>query len=210
MITVMIADDHPVVLEGIRRALETEPDISVVAVAKDGRQAVELCRGAKPDVAVVDLAMPVMDGLAVTHELARCCPQTRIIILTMYENEEYALRLLRGGASGFITKGTSAKELPQAIRKVHAGETYLSQSILEKIGSRMRVPDEADPIRKLSDRELQVLRALAEGKKAPEIAQALELSVSTVHGYRYRLMRKLGIDNIAALIRLALDKGIVR
>lgn len=210
MITVLIADDHPVVREGMRRTLEPEDDIRVVAEARDGRETVTLCREHGPDVAIVDFAMPALDGLGVTRRLRRQCPRTRVLIFTMYDSEEYAMRLLRSGAFGFIAKGTSGNELAPAIRKVHEGGKYISQSVLERIGSHVAALADSGPLSQLSDRELQVLKALAEGKKAREIAEDLNLSLSTVHGYRYRLMKKLGLESNSALVRFALEKGLIK
>ncbi|NOZ20982.1 MAG: response regulator transcription factor [Planctomycetes bacterium] len=210
MIRVLVADDHPIVLEGMRRMLEPEGDITVVAMARDGEEALRLCRDTKPDVAVLDLAMPRLDGEEVTARLVMDSSETKIIILTMYDSENHAIHVLQAGAAGFIPKGASADELPDAIRKVHAGGTYISPSILEKIGENIGKLDGSDPVSRLSERELQVLKHLAAGMKTSEIAYELHLSISTIHSYRYRMMRKLGLNSNAALIRFAFEKGVVR
>jgi len=209
MIDVLIADDHPIVLEGIRRMLEPEADLRVVAEARDGREAVDLCDEHRPHVAVVDFVMPILDGYDVVTHLAQTCPNTKVIILTMHDSEDHAIRLLRAGAAGFIPKGASADELVDAIRKVHAGGTYINHAILEKIGQHIGRLSEADPVSKLSERELQVLRKIAEGKRTSQIATELSLSLSTVHSYRYRVMKKLSIDTNSGLVRFALEKGLV-
>ncbi|MEW6355370.1 MAG: response regulator transcription factor [Planctomycetota bacterium] len=210
MIRVLIADDHPIVLAGMRRMLEPEDDISVVATASDGEEALRLCREVKPDVAVLDLAMPRLDGEEVTRRFATCCPTIRVIILTMHDSENHAIRLLEAGAAGFIPKGASAEELPDAIRKVHAGGRHISPSILEKIGQNIGKSADSDPVSRLSDREKEVIKRMAAGKKTAEIAGELHLSISTVHTYRYRMMSKLNLHSNAALIRFAFENGLVR
>ena len=209
MINVLIADSHPIILEGMRNALEADPEIHVVAEAGDGRETVRLCCEKKPDVAIADVAMPVLDGMDITRELARKCPKTRVLVLSPYASEEHGIRLLRNGAFGFLTKDTSVGELVGAVHKVAGGETYVSQAILERIGMRLRDSHSPGSIEELTDRQFQVLTALAEGKKTAEIAAELNLSPSTVQGYRYKLMKKLNLKTSSALVRYAIEKGLI-
>lgn len=210
MIRVLIADDHPIVLEGIRRLLEMEADIHIVAEARDGVEAVDLCQSLKPDVAIVDFAMPRLDGMETTQRLAGVCPRTRVIILTMHDSEQQAARLLQAGAAGFIPKGASADEVANAIRKVHAGGAYISPKVLEKIGRHIRDVTATNPLLSLSEREVQVLKAIVEGKKTARIAADLHLSTSTVHSYRYRMMKKLDVQGNSGLVRFALANKLVK
>jgi len=206
MINVLITDSHPITLEGLRNALETAPNIHVVAQAENGRGAVRLCCKMKPDVAIVDLSMPVLD---LTRELARRCPKTKVVVLSSYESGEHGIRLLRNGAYGFLTKDTPVDEIIDVIQSVAEGHTYVSQSILEKISLRLRTSCHPEGVEDLTDRQFQVLTALAEGKKTAEIAAELNLSPSTVQGYRYKLMKKLDLKTNSALVRYAIGKGLI-
>ena len=210
MIKVLIVDDHPIVLEGMKRMFETEADIQIVGTAQDGSDAMKQCQKAKPNVAIVDLVMPGMDGVEVTRMLGKAFPRTRVLILTMHDNEEYAVRVLRAGAAGFIPKGASAHELVHAVRKVHRGETYVSPAILEKIGAHIGRLRKGDAVTELTPRELEVLRKIADGKTVAQTAKEMHLSISTVHTHRYRMMERLGVKTNAALVRFALENGLVK
>ena len=209
-ISVLLVDDHAVVREGLRRILSDYPEIAIVGEAADGHEAIRQIRNLLPDVAIVDLSMPGLDGIEVTKLIAKEAPKTRVIVLTMHANQEYAMRLLQAGAVGFIGKGAPGKELAAAILKVASKGTYLPPDILETIPHRIAAGGaEASPVQSLSDRELQVLKLLAEGNTGREIGQLLHLSVKTVDTYRARVLTKLGLETTSDLIRFAIRHGVV-
>ena len=206
MINVLLADDHHIVRAGLRRLLEDESDIRVIAEASNGHEAVTLSSEMEPDVAVIDYAMPELDGLDATRKMQSSAPNTKIVILTMYDAEEYAVRLLRAGAVGFVRKTDAAQDLPAAIRKVASGGMYISSAILAKVGPRLLRGGETDPLASLSNRELQVLRGFGRGMSSREIAEELKISMSSVQTYRRRVMTKLGLRNNAEMARFALHR----
>lgn len=206
---ILLVDDHAVVREGIRRLLEDCHDIQIVAEASDGDEAIRLARTLSPDVAVIDLSMPGRDGIELTKILASEL-KTKVLVLTMHANEDYALRLLQAGASGFMGKGASYSELLAAVLKVARGGSYLQPELLEKLPQRIATGAlQTSPIQSLSDRELQVLKMLAEGCTGREIGETLHLSVKTVDTYRARLLAKLSLETTADLIRFALRHRVV-
>lgn len=209
MVRIVIADDHQVVRLGLMRMLENEDDIKVVGEASNGRDAVEICRKLNPDLIVLDYSMPEMDGLEATRQIAALKPPIKILILTMYDSEEYANRLLKAGASGFILKADSTVKLPDAIRKVMAGEICIAADIMEKVILRRAGRKEENPIAKLSDRELQVLIRVARGSIVREISKELGLSENTVKTYAKRIREKLGLRNMADLTRFAIKHDLV-
>ncbi len=207
---VLLVDDHAVVREGVRRLLEDCRDIQIVAEARDGDEAIRLARTLLPDVAVIDLSIPGRDGIEVTRMLAAELPQIKVLILTMHANEDYALRLLQAGACGFIGKGATSSELLAAVLKVAHGGNYLQPALLEKLPQRIANGAlHASPVESLSDRELQVLKMLAEGHSGREIGGLLHLSVKTVDTYRARLLAKLKLQTTADLIRFALRHHVI-
>ncbi|HVN29631.1 MAG TPA: response regulator transcription factor [Candidatus Binataceae bacterium] len=209
--SVLLVDDHAVVREGLRRILSDYPEIQVVGEAADGHEALRQVRKLAPEVAVVDLSMPGLDGIEVTRQLAKESPKTRVIILTMHANQDYAARLLQAGAQGFIGKGASGAELAAAILKVANKGTYLPAELLEGLPHRMAnaAATRSSGVQGLSDRELQVLKLLAEGKTGREIGAQLHLSIKTVDTYRARLLAKLGLETTADLIRFAIRNGVI-
>lgn len=210
-ISVLLVDDHAVVREGLRRLLSDYPEIQIVGEAADGHEALRQVRKLSPDVAVVDLSMPGLDGIEVTKLISKEEPKTRVIVLTMHANEDYATRLLHAGARGFIGKGAPGRELASAILKVANKGTYLPPDILEALPHRMATSSagQASPVQALSDRELQVLKLLAEGNTGREIGEQLHLSVKTVDTYRARLLSKLGLETTSDLIRFAIRHGVI-
>jgi two-component system invasion response regulator UvrY len=207
---VLLADDHALVREGVRRLIEECGEIRVIGEASDGHEALRLARKLNPDVALIDLSMPGLDGIELTRALTQELPRIKIIVLTMHANQEYAVRVLQAGARGFIGKGADGNELTAAVLKVANGGTYLPPAMLEALPQRFasgRQPD--DPLTELSDRELQVLKLLAEGRTGKQIGQALHLSVKTVDTYRGRLLTKLGLETTADLIRFALRHRVI-
>ena len=209
MIQVLVVDDHTLVREGLVRLLDMEEDIQVVADSGSGMGALHLCQKYKPAVMVLDYNLPDLDGLEVTRRVVALGLPTRVLILTMYASEEYAARLIRAGASGFLVKAASTDELLAGIRKVAEGGVYISPTIMEKMVTRPEDSDQAKPEHSLSDRELQVLVRLARGATTREISETLELSVSTVETYRRRIREKLELRNNADLTRFAIRRGLI-
>ncbi|MFO7784551.1 MAG: response regulator [Thermodesulfobacteriota bacterium] len=210
MIQVMLADDHKIVREGLRRIIEESGDIQVVAEADDGREAVECVLDVRPDVAVIDISMPGMDGLEVISRIRAEAPGLPVLILTMHEEEQYVVRAISTGAMGYVTKRSASEELVEAIRRVHAGGRYLTVSAAESLAVRMaRGSRGLGPLDALSNREIQVLRRLAMGQTNREIAEAYFLSTRTVDTYRSRLLKKLNLRNNADLSRFAIQTGLV-
>jgi DNA-binding NarL/FixJ family response regulator len=208
MIRILIADDHGVVAEGLKSLVEAQTDMEVVGVVGDGREAVRLAREAQPDVVVMDLSMPELNGADATRAILQRDPRCRVIVLSMYAEREYVRRALKAGAAGYVVKRSAAKELVDAIRAVNAGQRYLSPRVADVV-----IDDYAeerdDPLARLSAREREVLQLLAEGRTGAEIAQRLSLSQKTVETYRARLVEKLGIRDVAGLVRFAIQRGLV-
>jgi DNA-binding NarL/FixJ family response regulator len=206
-IRVLIADDHGVVAEGLRHLVDAQPDMDVVAVVHDGRQAVRMTLEAGPDVVLMDLSMPELNGADATRAIVQRDPRCRVIVLSMYAEREYVRRALKSGAAGYVVKRSAAKEVVDAIRSAHAGERYLSPRVADVL---LEGPEaRADPLRRLSAREREVLQLIAEGRTGAEIAVRLALSQKTVETYRARLIEKLGIRDVAGLVRFAIQSGLV-
>jgi len=203
----LLADDHQVVRQGLRAMLERE-GFRVVGEAADGREAVRLAAETHPDVAVLDLAMPALNGLDAAREIVRGEDRTRVILLTVHAEEPYVLEALRAGVTGYVLKTQAALDLIQAIREVQRGAVYLSpgvsRAVVEAYRSKSDLP--ADP---LTPREREVLQLIAEGKTTKEVAVALGLSVKTADTHRAKLMRKLKIHQTAGLVRYAIRQGLV-
>jgi two-component system invasion response regulator UvrY len=209
MIRVLVVDDHTLVRAGLCRLLDSEEGIEVVGETGSGREAVELCQKLKPDVVLLDYNLPDMDGLETTSRIIPLKTGARILILTMYANEEYAIRVIRAGASGFVVKGASPEELLSAVRKVARKGSYITPSIMDKMVGRMGQPDGETPESGLSDREMQVLIRLARGSTTREVAEELCLSISTVETYRSRILEKLNLRNNSDLTRFAIRRGLI-
>jgi len=210
MIKVLIADDHSIVRAGLRRIVEESGDMEVIAEASDGRGALLQVQKEKPDVAVIDISMPGLDGLEVTAQLHAGYPKLPVIILTMHEEEQYVIRAIEAGAMGYITKRSAPEQLVNAIRKVYAGSRYLSAEATDLLALRVaRGSQGQSPLDSLSTRELQVLRRLAMGHTNREIASAYGISIKTVDTYRFRLLKKLNLRNNAELSRFAIQNRLV-
>lgn len=210
--TIVLADDHRVVREGLRALLAAEPDFSVVAEAADGLDTVNLVGRLKPNVLVVDLMMPGLSGLEVTRQVRQRLPRTHIVILSMYANEAYVLEALRNGAAAYVLKDSSAADLVHAVREVVAGRRYLSPPLSERAietYAEKAKSTSLDPYETLTTRERQVLHLAAEGHTNTEIGDRLSISPRTVETHRANLMRKLGLDTQTDLIRYALQRGII-
>ena len=208
-IRILIADDHGVVAEGLKSLAEAEPGLEVVGVVGDGREAVKHARESRPDVVVMDMSMPELNGADATRAILQQQPGCRVIVLSMYVEREYVRRALKAGAMGYVVKRSAAKELVDAIRAVHAGQRYLSPRVADVVIEAGGADDGDDPLAKLSMREREVLQLLAEGNTGAEIAKRLSLSQKTVETYRARLVEKLGIRDLPGLVRFAIQRGIV-
>jgi DNA-binding NarL/FixJ family response regulator len=212
MTSVFLADDHTVVREGLRAYLEAEPDITVIGEAGNGRDAVELVASLEPDVAVLDIGMPGLNGIEATEEILEMDTSTRVIILSMHSTNEYVFRALQVGASGFVAKDSAGRELVNAVQTVHRGHRFLSQDVsdqlLEDYVVRREALEEQSPVEQLSEREEQILRQLVDGRTTSQIASSLSLSTTTVNTYRSRLMKKLDISDIPTLVKFAIRHGL--
>ncbi len=211
-IRVVLADDHAIVREGVRLLLDAQPDMEVVGEAADGEQALALARELKPDIVLMDIGMPGMNGLEATRALKAAQPQTSILVLTMHEGEDYFFRILAAGASGYLLKGAGSAELLSALRAVYQGGVYLYPTMAKKLMSDYLKNQEGgaaanDP---LTPRERQVLKLIAEGKSNREIAEELVLSSNTVQTHRLHIMEKLNLHKRSELIKYALRRGLIQ
>ncbi len=210
MIKVLLADDHSIVRAGLRRLVEESEDIAVVAEAADGRETIHKVHKTCPDVVIVDISMPDMDGLEVIGQLRSFYPQLPIIVLTMYEEEQYVVHAIEAGAMGYLTKRSAPEQLVKAIRKVYAGCRYLTDETSELLALRVaRGSAGKSLLDLLSMRELQVLRRLALGHTNREIAESYHISIKTVDTYRSRLLKKLDLRNNAEISRFAIQNRII-
>jgi two-component system response regulator NreC len=213
-IRVLVVDDHTIVRDGIRALLALVADIEVVGEAGNGKEALEQVRQCCPDVVLMDIAMPVMDGLEATRRIRREFPDTKVLMLTQYnEGKEYVFSAIEAGAQGFIVKAAASSDLVSGIRAIYRGESFLSpiaaKAFVEDYQRTASVRTKNDPYQQLTDREREVLKLLAEGYSAQEIAESLVLSTKTVEGYKASLMSKLDIHNRTELIKYAIRKKIV-
>jgi len=207
-VRVMLADDHEMVRQGLRVLLERE-GFEVVAEAPDGREAMKLCEIHRPEVAILDLAMPLLNGVDAAREIIKTTPRTKIILLTMHTEDHLILESLRAGVTGYVLKTKASGELVQALRAVCRGEMFLTQSISRTIVQAFLLKDDL-PEKPISDRERQVLQLVAEGKTTKEIAALLGISVKTAESHRSNMMDKLDIHDTAGLVRYAVRKGIIQ
>lgn len=207
-IRVLLADDHAVVRQGFRLILSSQSGIEVVCEAGNGREAVEMAVKHRPDVAVIDVSMPELNGIEATRRIMEECPHTRVLALSMHKDAVYVREILRAGARGYILKGSIDTEFVQAIRALARGEGYLSPAVSGAVLDDYR-KHVSDPIDLLTTREREVLQLIAEGKTNKEIANLLNLSVYTVDAHRGRVMEKLNMHSVTDLVRFAVRKGIV-
>lgn len=208
---ILLADDHALVRAGFRSLLGRIPFVEVIAEAKDGREAVELARKYRPDIALIDLAMPRLNGLEAIARITKQFPNTMVIVLSMYANQEYVMKAMQAGARGYLIKEDAVSELKSAIKGVKDGELYFSPRISKHLteGYMERIGVRHDPLGKLTPRQREILQLIAEGNNTKEIAFLLKVSVKTVETHRTRLMRRLRIDNIPSLVRYAMRAGMV-
>jgi two-component system response regulator NreC len=212
-VRVLLAEDHAIVREGIRRLLAAEPDIVVVGEAADGEAAVRLTENLRPDVVCMDISMPGLSGLEATRQIKARFPEVGIVVLTMHEEEAYFYELVKAGASGYVLKRASARDLVDAVRAVAGGHTFLHPVIARRLVREHEHPGGRDDDRRrydgLTERERQVVRLIANGKTNREIAEALHISVKTVETHRTHIMEKLDLHDRAHLVRYAVRKGLV-
>ncbi|MEM9072514.1 MAG: response regulator transcription factor [Myxococcota bacterium] len=201
-IRVVLADDHTIVREGLRALLASADDIEIVAEAGDGREAVRLAEEHSPDVVVMDLAMPMLNGVDATRRIRQSKPRTQVVVLSMHGTDAHVRPAVRAGARGYLLKGAGLSDLLVAVRAVAQGESFYSEAIEE----RLQGPSDSET---LTPREREVLQLVGEGRTSPEIAKLLFVSVKTVEGHRSRLMQKLGVRNVAGLVKSALRLGLV-
>jgi DNA-binding NarL/FixJ family response regulator len=207
-IRILLADDHAVVRQGFKLILGAQPDMEIVGEAGNGREAVELAEKLHPDVAVVDVAMPELNGIEATRRMAEVTPRTRVLALSMHKDSVYVREILRAGARGYLLKDQIDSDLLAAVRAVARGEGYLSPSVSDAVLNDYR-KHVSDPIDLLTSREREVLQMIAEGKTNKEIATVLALSVYTVDAHRGRIMEKLNLHSVNELVRFAVRKGLV-
>ncbi|MCL6546539.1 MAG: response regulator transcription factor [Bryobacteraceae bacterium] len=207
-IRILLADDHALVRQGFRRILEAEPDMEIVGEADNGRETVALAEKLRPDVIVMDVGMPELNGIEATRRLSESLPRTRVLALSMHKDSVYVREILRAGARGYLLKDAFDRDLLLAVRAVARGEAYLSPAVSEAVLSDYR-RHVRDPLDLLTSREREVLQMLAEGKTNKEIAAALQLSVYTVDAHRGRIMEKLNLHSIGELVRFAMRHGLV-
>ncbi|MFP3879843.1 MAG: response regulator [Dehalococcoidia bacterium] len=212
-IRVLVVDDHAIVRDGIRALLALTNDIEAVGEAIDGRQAFDMARKLMPHVVLMDIVMPVMDGLEATRRMHKEFPEIKVLALTQYTDREYVIPVIEAGASGFVSKAAASSELTAAIRSVHKGDSFLSPSIarllVEDYRQIAKVGKDKDTFEELTDREREILKLLAEGHSIPQIARMLVISPKTVERHKTNLMAKLDIHNRLDLFKYALRKGII-
>ena len=212
MISIILADDHTVVRQGLRTLLESDPELHVSGEASDGLQAISLVEKLRPDVLVLDLIMPGMNGIEVARQVKSRFPQTRVVILSMHANEAYVLEALRAGALGYVLKESQGSELIRAIHEAHNGQHYLSAPLSERaieVYVQKTKEISQDPFERLTPREREVLQLAAEGHTNADIGERLSLSSRTIEMHRSNLMHKLGLNTQTDLIRYALKRGII-
>jgi DNA-binding NarL/FixJ family response regulator len=209
MITVILADDHPVVRDGLCFLLNSQADIKVIGTADNGHEAVQLADKLNPDIAVMDIAMPLLNGIEATQQITATHPHTRVMILSIHFTSVHIQRALQAGAMGYLLKESAGEEVVEAIRTVYEGRRYLSRKIAETVVEDYVRQGGGDVLEGLSPRERQVLQLIAEGKTSSEAAAILFLSVKTVETYRSRFMQKLGLKDMTALVKFAIQHGII-
>jgi DNA-binding NarL/FixJ family response regulator len=211
---ILLADDHTVVRQGLRKILEARPQWEVVAEAADGREAVKQAEEVKPDVAIIDVAMPLLNGIEAVRQIARKVPSTRVLVLSMHNDEAYVTQMLRAGAAGYLLKDSADVDLLQAVDAVAAGKSFFSPAIARVIADdyvrQLADRGASDRFELLSEREREIFQLIAEGKTNKEIAALLFLSPSTVDTHRSRIMEKLDVHSAAEIVLYAVRKGVIR
>jgi len=210
---ILLADDHTMVRQGLRKVLEERPDWQVVAEAGDGRDAVRLAEQHKPDVAVVDVAMPLLNGIEATRQITKRAPQTKVLVLSMYSDEAYVTQMLKAGAIGYLLKDSADVDLVQAVQAVSQGKSFFSPAVARLMSddyARQRGENAVDRYESLSEREREIFQLVAEGKTNKEMAALLFISPSTVETHRARIMEKLDLHSAAEIVLYAVRRGVIR
>jgi two-component system, NarL family, response regulator NreC len=210
---VLLGDDHTLMRQGLRKILEERPEWEVVAEVGDGREAVKKCLALKPDVAVLDVAMPLLNGIDATQQIAKKVPETKVLVLSMHSDEVYVTRALQAGATGYMLKDSAGKDLLKGIASVAAGQAYFSPAIarlmLDDYVRRVSGTDVIDRYETLSAREREIFQLIAEARTNKEVAELLEISPATVETHRARILQKLDIHNTAELVLYAVRRGVI-
>ena len=211
-VTIFLADDHPLIIQGLQLLLNNEPDLQVIGQARDGRALVEEAVKQQPDVVIVDITMPELNGIEAARQLREWCPHCQVIMLSMHGTVRQVMRALEAGASGYLIKGSASEEVVQAVRSVVQGRRYLSQKIADLISddkvARSQTETIKDPILRLSPREREVLQLVVEGNTNAKIAEKLHLSPKSIATYRSRIMQKLNMPDLPSLIKFALQQDL--
>ena len=207
---VLLVDDHAIVRTGVRALLEAEEDFEVVAEAASGRDALQAAGRLKPDLVLMDITLPDMNGLEAMAQIKQIAPEARVVILTMHEDEDYFFRAVQAGAAGYVVKGGGSENILAALRAVREGGVFLYPALAKSLVAEYLREGESPQVKSLSAREMEVLRLIGEGLVNKEIASRLGISVTTAQTYRTRIMEKLGLHTVAELIRYAIRKGIIR
>ncbi len=209
MIKILIVDDHAIVREGLNRIIQAEQDMKVAGMAKDGTEVIRFMLETEIDVIVLDISMPGKSGLDLIKDLKQVQPLVKILMLSMYPEERFAMRSIKAGASGYLTKEMAPEEIVDAIRTIYSGRKYITSALADMIADELQNPTEKVPHELLSDREFEVLCMLAVGKPVVEIASMLSLSESTVSTYRMRILQKMGLKTNSDLIHYGIEHGLV-
>ena len=209
MIKILIVDDHAIVREGLNRIIQSEQDMHVAGMAKDGSEVIRLMLENEVDIVVLDISMPGKSGLDLIKDLKQVQPLVKILMLSMYPEERFAMRSIKAGASGYLTKEMAPEEIVNAIRTIHSGRKYITSALADMIAEELQNPSEKVPHELLSDREFEVLCMLAVGKPVVEIAVVLSLSESTVSTYRMRILQKMSLKTNSDLIHYGIEHGLV-
>ncbi len=209
MINILIADDHELIREGLKKILKKEVDMEVLGEARNAQEVFDQVKNRKLNVVLLDISMPGLSGLDVLTELKRTYPKLPVLILSMHPEDRFAVRALKAGAAGYVTKDSAVGELVKAIRKVVTGGKYVSVRLAEKLADDLEKRSEKPPHETLSDREFQVMRMVAAGRKISEIADELSLSISTVNTYRTRILEKMKMETNVELTRYAIENHLI-
>jgi DNA-binding NarL/FixJ family response regulator len=212
--TVLLAEDHTIVRQGLRLLVEADGDIKIVGEAKTGREAVQMTRDLRPEIIVMDIAMPLLNGLEATRQILKAFPGAKILILSAHSDPEYIEQVVKAGALGYLVKQSSGDVLAKAIRELHSGRTFFTPSIAKRLKDQFQKPADGVGLRKkkdhqLTSREVELLQLIAEGHANKQIASELTISIKTVEKHRQHLMEKLNIHDIAGLTRFAIAAGII-
>jgi two-component system, NarL family, response regulator NreC len=211
-IRVVVADDHAIIREGLQVMLGNQPDMEVVGIAVNGREAIRLVDEHQPDIAVLDISMPELNGIEAIQQILPRHPHLKVIVLSIHESKPYVYRALKAGAKGYLIKETAGREVVDAVRAVKCGERYLSQRIADLLTTesfqQLESLIDVSPLETLSPREREILQLVAEGQTSQEIAERLAISPKTVDTYRSRLMQKIGVKDLAGLVKFAIQQGV--